>query len=142
VQAERKGFRVLCDARKEVVYPSMSVVTRRKSIVEDRDTVTRMIKAHVEGIAYFKNNKDFSVKVLSKRLKINDRETLENSYETYRQDFISTPYPITKGLEATYDYVAQTRPEIRNRKPEEFMDPSFIAELEKSGFIRKLYEPK
>jgi NitT/TauT family transport system substrate-binding protein len=116
--------------------------TRRKSIVEDRDTVTRMIKAHVEGIAYFKNNKDFSVKVLSKRLKINDRETLENSYETYRQDFISTPYPITKGLEATYDYVAQTRPEIRNRKPEEFMDPSFIAELEKSGFIRKLYEPK
>jgi NitT/TauT family transport system substrate-binding protein len=142
VQAERKGFRVLFDARKEVVYPSMSVVTRRKSIVEDRDTVTRMIKAHVEGIAYFKNNKDFSVKVLSKRLKINDRETLENSYETYRQDFISTPYPITKGLEATYDYVAQTRPEIRNRKAEEFMDPSFIAELEKSGFIRKLYEPK
>jgi NitT/TauT family transport system substrate-binding protein len=142
VQAERKGFRVLFDARKEVVYPSMSVVTRRKSIVEDRDTVMRMIKAHVEGIAYFKNNKEFSIKVLSKRLKINDRETLENSYETYRQDFISAPYPITKGLEATYDYVAQTRPEIRNRKPEEFMDPSFIAELEKSGFIKKLYESK
>ena len=30
MQAERKGFRVLFDARKEVVYPSMSVVTRRK----------------------------------------------------------------------------------------------------------------
>jgi hypothetical protein len=23
-----------------------------------------------------------------------------------------------------------------------FVDPSFIAELEKSGFIKKLYEPK
>jgi hypothetical protein len=44
-----------------------------------------------------------------------------------------------KGLEATYDYVATTKPEIRDRKPEEFMDPSFIAELDKSGFIRKLY---
>ena len=54
----------------------------------------------------------------------------------------SVPYPIMKGLEATYDYVAQTRPEIRKRKPEEFMDPSFIAELEKSGFIKKLYESK
>ncbi len=125
-----------------MVYPSMSVVTRRKNIVEDRDTVMRMVKAHVEGIAYFKNNKEFSIKVLSKQLKINDRETLENSYETYKQDFISVPYPITKGLEATYDYVAQTRPEIRNRKPEEFVDPSFIAELEKSGFIKKLYESK
>ena len=141
-QAERKGFRVLFDARKEVVYPSMSIVTRSKSIVEDRDTVMRMVKAHVEGIAYFKNNKDFAIRVLSKQLKINDRETLENSYDTYKQDFISVPYPIMKGLEATYDYVAQTRPEIRGRKPEEFMDPSFIAELDKSGFIKKLYEQK
>ena len=142
VQAERKGFRVLFDARKEVVYPSMSIVTRRKSTVEDRDTVMRMVRAHVEGIAYFKNNKEFSIKVLSKQLRIKDRETLENSYETYRQDFISVPYPITKGLEATYDYVAQSRPEIRNRKPEEFVDPSFIAELDKSGFIKRLYEQK
>ena len=142
VQGERKGFRVLFDARKEVVYPSMSIVTRRKSIQEDRDTVMKLVKSHVEAIAYFKNNKEFSLKVLSKYLKINDRETLEASYETYRQDFISVPYPIMKGLEATYDYVAATRPEIRNRKPEEFMDPSFIAELDKSGFIKKLYEQR
>ncbi len=140
VQGERKGFRVLFDARKEVVYPSMSIVTRRKSIVEDRDTVMRMVKAHVEGIAYFRNNKDFAIRVLSKQLKMNDRETLENAYDTYKQDFIQVPYPITKGLEATYDYVAQTRPEIRDRKPDEFVDPSFIAELDKSGFIKKLYE--
>ena len=113
VQGERKGFRVLFDARKEVVYPSMSIVTRRKSIVEDRDTVMRMVKAHVEGIAYFRNNKDFAIRVLSKQLKMNDRETLENAYDTYKQDFIQVPYPIMKGLEATYDYVAQTRPEIR-----------------------------
>jgi NitT/TauT family transport system substrate-binding protein len=142
LQGERKGFRVLFDARKEVVYPSMSIVTRRKSIVEDRDTVMRMVKAHVEGIAYFRNNKDFAKRVLSKQLKMNDRETLENSYDTYKQDLIPVPYPIMKGLEATYDYVAQTRPEIRGRKPEEFMDASFIAELDKSGFIKKLYEQK
>ena len=102
----------------------------------------RMVKAHVEGIAYFRNNKDFAIRVLSNQLKISDRETLENSYDTYKQDFIPVPYPIMKGLEATYDYVAQTRPEIRGRKPEEFMDPSFIAELDKSGFIKKLYEQK
>src|SRR5215475_7214411 len=120
----------------------MSIVTRKKSIVEDRDTVMRMVKAHIEGIAYFRNNKDFAIRVLSQQLKIKDRETLENSYDTYKQDFIPVPYPIMKGLEATYDYVAQTRPEIRAHKPEEFMDPSFIAELDKSGFIKKLYESK
>ena len=139
VQAERKGFRVLLDARKEVVYPSMSIVTRRKSIIEDRDTVMRMVRAHVEGIAYFKQNKEFSLRVLSKQLKITDRELLESSYDTYTQDFIAVPYPVTKGLEATYDFVAQSRPEIRSRKPEEFVDASFIAELERTGFMKKLY---
>ena len=139
-QALRMGYRVLWDARKEVVYPSMSVVTRRKSIQEDRDTVMRMLKAHIEGIAYFKANKEFSKKVLSKYLRNNDQELLEGSYEIFKQDFISVPYPIMKGLEATYEYVATRRPEIRSRKPEEFMDPSLVAELEKSGFIKKLYE--
>ena len=120
----------------------MSVVTRRKNVQEDRDTVMRVIRSHVEAIAYFKTHKDFSMKVLSKYLKTNDHELLEGSYEIYKQDFISVPYPIMKGLEATYDYVATTKPEIRGRKPEEFMDPSFIAELDKSGFIKKLYEQK
>ncbi len=141
-QAQRLGYRVLWDARKEVVYPSMSVVTRRRTLHEDRDTVSRMLRAHVEGIAFFKQNKEFSIRVLSKYLRNNDRELLEGSYEIFREDFISVPYPIMHGLEATYDYVAQTRPEIRGRKPEEFMDPSLMAELDKSGFIKKLYAQK
>jgi NitT/TauT family transport system substrate-binding protein len=141
-QALRLGYRVLWDARKEVVYPSMSVVTRRKTVQEDRDTVMRMLKSHIEGIAYFKTHKDFSMKVLSKYLRTNDQELLEGSYAIFSQDFISVPYPIMKGLEATYEYVAATRPEIRSRKPEEFMDPSLVAELDKSGFIKKLYEQR
>jgi NitT/TauT family transport system substrate-binding protein len=139
-QGERMGFRVLWDARKEVVYPSMSVVTRRKYIQEDRDTVMRLVRSHVEAIAYFKANKDFSLKVLSKYLRTQDRELLEGSYQIYKDDFISTPYPIMQGLQPTYDYVALTRPEIKGHKPEEFMDPAFIAELDKSGFIKRLYE--
>jgi NitT/TauT family transport system substrate-binding protein len=142
VQAQRLGYQVLWDARKEVVYPSMSVVTRRKSVQEDRDTVMRMLKAHIEGIAYFKTHKEFSMKVLGKYLRTNDQELLEGSYAIFKEDFISTPYPIMKGLEATYEYVAATKPEIRSRKPEEFMDPSLVAELDKSGFIKKLYEQK
>ena len=120
----------------------MSVVTRRKTLQEDRDTVMRMLRSHVEAIAYFKTHKEFSMKVLGKYLRTNDQELLEGSYEIFKQDFISVPYPIMNGLEATYDYVAQTRPEIRNRKPEDFMDPSLMAELDKSGFIKKLYEAK
>lgn len=141
-QAERKGFRVLLDAKKEIVYPTASVVTRRKTIREDRDTVMRFVRSYVEGIAFLKQNKDFSQKVLAKYLRTNDPEYLEGAYTIFKQDFIAAPYPITKGLEAIYDIVAFRRPEIRSHSPEEFVDTSFVAELDKSGFIKKLYEQK
>jgi NitT/TauT family transport system substrate-binding protein len=142
VEAERKGFRVLLDARKEIVYPTASVVTRRKTIREDRDTVMRVVRSYVEGIAYLKQNKEFSKKVLAKYFRTNDPEYLEGAYALFKEDFIASPYPITRGLEAIYEIAAFRRPEVRKHKPEEFVDTSFVAELDKSGFIKKLYEGK
>jgi NitT/TauT family transport system substrate-binding protein len=141
-QAERKGFRPLLDARKEIVYPTASVVTRRKTIREERDTVMRFVRSFVEGIALFKANKEFSQKVLTKYMRTSDPEYLEGAYAIFRQDFISVPYPITKGLDAIYEIAAFRRPEIRSHKAEEFVDTSFVAELDKSGFIAKLYVQK
>jgi NitT/TauT family transport system substrate-binding protein len=142
VAAERKGFRALLDAKKEIVYPTASVVTRRRTIKEDRDTVMRFVRSFVEGIAYLKQNKEFSKKVLTKYMRTTDAEYLEGSYNIFREDFISVPYPITKGLDAVYEIAAFRRPEIRKHKPEEFVDASFVAELDKSGFIKRLYEGK
>ena len=142
VQAERKGFRPLLDAKKEIVYPTASVVTRRKTIREERDTVARYVRSFVEGIAFLKNNKEASKQVLAKYLRTNDPEYLEGAYVIHKQDFISAPYPITKGLEAIYEIVAHRRADIRGRSAEEFVDTSFVAELDKSGFIKKLYEGK
>jgi NitT/TauT family transport system substrate-binding protein len=140
VQAERRGFRTLLDARTEIVYPTASVVTRRKTIRDDRDTVMRVVQSYVEGIAFLKQNKSFSQKVLAKYFRTTDPEYLEGAYAIFKQDFIAAPYPITKGLDAIYEIAAARRPEIRNHKAEEFVDTSFVAELEKSGFIKKLYD--
>jgi NitT/TauT family transport system substrate-binding protein len=142
VQAERKGYRILLDAKKELVYPTASVVIRRKTIREDRDTVMRFVRSYVEGVAFLKQNREFSQKVLGKYLRTSDREYLEGAYTVYRQDFIAAPYPITKDLDAIYEIVASRNPEIRGHKAEEFVDASFVAELDKSGFIKKLYEQK
>jgi NitT/TauT family transport system substrate-binding protein len=141
-QAERRGFRPLLDARKEIVYPTASVVTRRKTIRDDRDTVMRVVRSYVEGIAFLKQNRDFSQKVLAKYFRTSDAEYLEGAYAIFKEDFIAAPYPITKGLDAIYEIAAARRPDIRNHKPEEFVDASFVAEMEKSGFIKKLYQQK
>jgi hypothetical protein len=108
----------------------------------DVDTVMRFVRSYVEGVAFLKQHKEFSQKVLGKYLRASEPEYLEGAYNVYRQDFIAAPYPITKNLEAIYEIVAARNSEIRNRKPEEFVDASFVAELEKSGFIKRLYEPR
>lgn len=132
----------LFDARKEIVYPTASVVTRRKTIRDERDSVMRFVRSFVEGIALLKQNKEFSQKVLTMYMRTTDREYLEGSYIISKQDFLAVPYPITKGLDAIYEIAAFRRPEIRAHKAEEFVDTSFVAELDKSGFVKRLYEPR
>lgn len=141
-QAEKRGFYPLWDARREVLFPFMEVVTRRRTIREDRDGLMRYMKAHLEGIKALKSQKELSLNVMGKYLKISDRKLLEESYGLYAPDFISVPYPNTEGMKISFEYVALTKPEIMQHKPEEFVDASFVADLDRSGFIQKLYSGK
>jgi NitT/TauT family transport system substrate-binding protein len=138
--ARKMGFSMLWDSAKELDYPWMEITTRRAAIKNDRELITNYMKAHLEGIALFKTNRDFGIKVIKKYLKTPDDELVSESYDIFSKMFLPTPYPNHPGMKISYEYVAMTRNDIWNHKPEEFTDPSFVAELDKSGFIKKLYE--
>jgi hypothetical protein len=70
---------------------------------------------------------------------VNDEDLLNESYEIFSKAFIAVPYPNLAGMKTSYDYVAATRPDVWKHKPEEFADLSFVAELDKSGYIKSLY---
>ena len=69
-----------------------------------------------------------------------DDDLVSESYDIFSKMFLPTPYPNLSGMKVSYEYVAMTRPDVWKHKPEEFADSSFIEELDKSGFIKKLYE--
>jgi ABC-type nitrate/sulfonate/bicarbonate transport system substrate-binding protein len=140
VIAKRLGFPLLWDFSKEIDYPWMEIATRKATIEKDRDMVTSYMKAHLEGIAVFKKDRDFSKKVIKKTLRLDDDELVNESYEIFSKAFLPAPYPNVKGMRTSFEYVAANRPEVWNHKPEEYVDASFVAELDKSGFIKKLYE--
>jgi hypothetical protein len=98
------------------------------------------MKAHLEGIALFKTNRDFGIKVIKKTLRVNDDDLVNESYDIFSKMFIPAPYPNHPGMKISFEYVAMTRNDVWGHKPEEFTDPSFVTELDKSGFIKKLYE--
>jgi len=140
VLAQRDGFRMLWDFFKEVEYPWSEIVSRRATIQQDRDLIMRYMKAHIEGIARFKREPELAKKVIKKTLRLDDDSLAQESWELFAKHRLTAPYPNIKGMKTSYEYVALTRPDVYKHKPEEFVDASFVEELDKGGFIRKLYE--
>jgi NitT/TauT family transport system substrate-binding protein len=138
--ARKMGFSMLWDSAKELDYPWMEITTRRAAIKSDRELIMQYMKAHLEGIALFKTNRDFGVKVIKKVMKLTDDELVNESYDIFSKMFLPTPYPNHPGMKVSFEYVAMTRNDVWSHKPEEFTDASFVAELDKTGFIKKLYE--
>ncbi len=118
----------------------LKVATTRSQIQRDRDLVMRYMRAHLEGIALFKKDPEFAKKVIKKTLRLDDDSLAQESWELFAKYRLPAPYPNTKGMKTSYEYVALTRPDVYKHKPEEFVDPSFVEELDKGGFIKKLYE--
>jgi NitT/TauT family transport system substrate-binding protein len=140
IRAQRAGFHILWDFFKDVEYPWSEIATTRSQIKQDRDLVMRYMRAHIEGIARFKQEPELAKKVIKKMLRLDDDSLVHESWELFAKHRLAAPYPNIKGLKTSYEYVAATRPEVYKHKPEEFIDASFVEELDKSGFIKKLYE--
>lgn len=139
-RARRLGFSMLWDSAKEIDYPWMEITTRRETIKKDRELVTNYMKAHLEGIALFKKDPEFSKRVIKKTLRMDEDDLVAEAYDIYSKAFIPAPYPNLPGMKVSFEYVAMTRQDVWKHKPEEFADSSFVTELDKSGFIKKLYE--
>src|ERR671922_458822 len=140
ILAQRAGFHVLWDFFKEVDYPWSEIATTRTQIKQDRDLVMRYMRAHVEGIARFKQEPELAKRIIKKMLRLDDEALAQDSWELFAKHRLAAPYPNIKGMKTSYEYVSQTRPDVWKHKPEEFVDSSFVEELDKSGFIKKLYE--
>jgi len=140
ILAQRAGFVQLWDFFKEVEYPWSEIASRRATIQQDRDLILRYMRAHLEGIARFKQEPELAKRVIKKTLRLDDDSLAQESWELFAKHRLPAPYPNIKGMKTSFEYVALTRPDVWKHKPEEFVDASFVEELDKSGFIRKLYE--
>lgn len=137
LQARKMGFPLLIDSSKlGIPYSSLMFVARKSYLAKNREDVRNYVKAMIEGIHYYKANKEFSLKVLSKYMKINDREILEENFREY--DFPLKPYPAKEYFELPMQEIAKREPKVLKENLERFIDSSFVKELDESGFIDKL----
>ncbi|HVR16728.1 MAG TPA: ABC transporter substrate-binding protein, partial [Candidatus Limnocylindrales bacterium] len=112
--------------------------TSRAYIASNRDTVKSALKGFVEAIYFIYSNKKDAQRVFSKYMRSNDPAVLEDSYNGYIKSIPKKPYPTLKGIQFMLDVLTPTLPQAKNFKPEQFVDLSFLQELEKEGFFNEM----
>jgi ABC-type nitrate/sulfonate/bicarbonate transport systems, periplasmic components len=142
--AEDQGYRVLADlADMDIYYLHSMIDTTRGYIRTHRDVALRFLRGYIEGIAFFKNNRNESIEVLAKKLRTAPSQTkyLERSHALYSSGYFeNTPYVSLRGVNTLLEFLGKDNPKARTADPRSFIDNSLVKELDDAGFIKKLYE--
>ncbi|HVO94177.1 MAG TPA: ABC transporter substrate-binding protein [Terriglobales bacterium] len=111
------------------------LATSRSYIKARRDIVKSVLKAYIEGIYFAFANRSATLKSLARYMRTNDPEVLDYSYQHYLKRTPKKPYPTMKGIQNLIDMSAPQVPQAKSAKPEQFVDLSFLQELERAGFF-------
>jgi NitT/TauT family transport system substrate-binding protein len=138
--AEKAGLNELVDFNKIGLYNPASCIASTKSYVRNnRDTVLRVMKGFVEGLKFFRENRNFALKVFADFTKTSDAEALRTSYDLTIQLQEKLPFVNVKGVEFLLQLTEARDPRAKNFDPAALVDSSFMQELEKTGFIDSIY---
>ena len=140
--AQKNGFYTLVHV--SLPYQTSSVATTRRFIRESPDIVRRYVKSQIEAVHRIKTDQEMGRKVLAKYLGSQDKEILERTYDLISADEKLSPkqYPTLEGIKNILESLAETDPKAKAAKPEDFVDMSFIRELDQSGYIDSLYKKR
>ena len=116
------------------------IVTTRRLIAANRELVSQFVRASVDTIALCKTRPDIVVPVLQRFVQIDDRKSVEQLLAHYAPLFRSSPRPtFASELPQLSSIVSQKYSAAGNIKPEELADASFVDELDRAGYIERLY---
>jgi NitT/TauT family transport system substrate-binding protein len=98
-----------------------------------RELLTKFAEGLIEGIYVFKTNKDLALSVL----RAEGIKGPEYGYPRVAAAMRERPIPEAKGVQAVMDSVKTANSKITQAK--DVMDGSIIEEIDRSGYIKKLY---
>ena len=134
------GFKQIVDLNQfQFPMAGSGVNAARDWLAKNREAASRFVKATVEAIALLKTDRNAAYAAMAKWYGIKDQKQAEQIYEQVEK-LASKPYPFVPGIKKVmevYDYH-----EMRQHRPEDFYDASFVAALDKSGYIDGLYKGK
>ncbi len=140
VHAEKFNLRTLLDFAEGFESPASTVVVSRRYASANRDVVLRFLKAYIEGTKRLLTDRELGIRALRRYGGVTDRDMLATTHDLFASRYIKKiPKINAKGVENSLSLIAENNPKAKGRKAEEFIDPSFMDELETTGFIKSVW---
>jgi len=128
----------MADLKKPYPLPFICAVTTKSYLAKNRSVVKRVVMALVEASQYFKTNKEGTQKIVAKYQRAANKAYLDSSYESTAKTLERVPYTTREGMKIQLDDALKQTPGSKVTV-DTVIDDSIVRELEKEGFIDKVY---
>lgn len=138
--AKRLGMKVIDLPPLPMIYFT-TISTSSDFAERHRDLVERFLKGIVEGIHFFKTQKEKTVAILEKKLDGEtkwDRGPIEHLYSDLSVNLEKKPYPTLAAIQNVFELAKHRDPEAAKVNPLSLWDMHYLRRLDDSGFIDRL----
>jgi len=137
-------FRIListADFKPRFEFPYICAATTKVYLQKNRETVRKVIMAHIEAVHFVKTRKVESKKIMAKYARTNNEDYLEAAYTASAKLYDAVPLVTRPGVEVQIrEAIATARKPGAQLRFEDMVDESIVRELDKSGFIDKVFK--
>jgi NitT/TauT family transport system substrate-binding protein len=127
------------DFQKRFDFPYICATTTKSYLSRQRETVRKVVMAHIEATQFFKTHKEDTKKIIAKYSRISNENYLEAAYTASAKLYDVVPLVTRAGVETQIKDAVGRKPGAQLRY-EDMVDESIVRELEKRGFIDKVYK--
>ena len=136
--AQKSGAVVLTSAVELKMISLGAVLAVTGSYIQrNRESVMKFVRAFTEAAQYFRTNREGTIPILQKYMGGISSENARFLYDDNVDLFDELPVPAEKGLQEALN--RESDPKAKQFKPADFVDLSFLKEIDKSGLVDKLY---
>jgi len=123
------------------VVPALlgGVNTSQVLLEKNRDMFIRFLKGYLEGIRFMIGNKEESLKAFTKYLKNSDPAVNNFLYDDITTRVEKDLRPNPESVRLMLDLIALDHPQAQRVSDKDFWDLSLLDEIQRSGFVQRLY---
>jgi NitT/TauT family transport system substrate-binding protein len=139
LKARHAGLKELVNLTEKNVSMIHAAFASTKDYLKSHpEEVRRFLQGYLEGIKVARADAELAKQIIGKYTKTTDRDDLEDSYRTFLPAWERLPLVPAAAVQTMLKFA--THPGAKTAKAESFIDNSALLELEKSGFVDRLYK--